>query len=220
MAKRLFVFIDESGDCGDNDGTGHNSIYYAEVAFQIVENGIPALRNHMAYWRYTQGIHGEFSRLPKNKDLERYLRPIYELYNMGVICISAVYINKPKYTGPYLKASSPRGQNPIRFRNFIHRQLLEYHFATYQPNDEKIEIVFDRFDMTRGDIDDLTDYLEKNLNLPVFEHICHVDSLYIEPIQFVSQLVNRIGDIALKRCKPEDEKLIRKIIAIKDITNI
>ena len=87
MADRLFVFIDESGDCGDNDGTGDNTIYYAEVALQVAESGIPAIRNHMAYWRYTKGIYGELSTLPQSKDFEalvlrlrRYL-PAMGLYS-------------------------------------------------------------------------------------------------------------------------------------------
>jgi hypothetical protein len=220
MSERLFLFIDESGDCGDNDGTGSNSTYYAELALQITESGLPRVRKHMAYWRYIQGIYGELSSLPQDRSLEIYLRPICELHHMGIIRITCVFLDKLKYTGPYLKISHHRGPHPLWFRNFIHRQLLEFHFSRYLANGRNVDLIFDRFEMTKDETDNLKEYLQRNVNLPRFERISDVDSQYVEPIQFVSQLVNRMGDIARNCCKPQDESLIREIVAIKDITNI
>jgi len=65
----------------------------------------------------------------------------------------------------------------------------------------------------------LEKYLIDNWDLPEFEHICHVNSIYTEAIQVASQLVNAIKDIALGTVTDEMKSLLT-FIRLKDITNL
>ena len=51
--------------------------------------------------------------------------------------------------------------------------------------------------MKREEVHNLEEYLINNWNLPNFEHICHVNSIYSEVMQVTSQLVNAMKDIVL-----------------------
>ncbi len=72
--------------------------------------------------------------------------------------------------------------------------------------------------MSSGAISNLEQYLRDNWNLPEFEHICHVNSIYTEAIQVASQLVNAVKDIALGTATDEMKDLLA-FISFKDITN-
>lgn len=61
-------------------------------------------------------------------------------------------------------------------------------------------------------------YLKDNWNLPIFEYICHVNSVYTEAIQVASQLVNAIKDIAIGTAT-NDMKELLSFIKLIDITH-
>jgi len=212
-----YLFIDESGDLGN--GQGDSSDYYAELVLHINDKGFPRLMTHITNWRYIRQVMTEQKKLPRGRDLETFLRPLSELQQDNTISCSSIYLVKNQYTGPYLKASSPRGEDPILFRNFVHRQLLEYHFSINKPTTTNIELVFDRFEMSQEAFKNLEDYLRGNYSLPDLKHITHADSLYTEALQVTSQLVNQIKDVAL-RTATEELKALLSFISIKDITNI
>lgn len=212
-----YLFIDESGDPGN--GQGDSSDYYAELVLHINNESFPQLMTHITNWRYIRQVMTEQKKLPRGPHLETFLRPFSELQQANIMSCSSVYLIKDKYSGPYLKASSPRGEDPILFRNFIHRQLLEYHFSINQPTTANIELVFDRFEMSQETLDNLEDYLRRNYSLPDIKHITHADSLYTEALQVTSQLVNQIKDIALGTATKELIDLL-SFISIEDITNI
>ena len=212
-----YLFIDESGDPGS--GEGDSSSYYAELLLHITDEDFPSFIKHVVSWRYIRGLALEMKRPPKGRDMGIFLRPFSELQRSGSISCSGVYLIKDEYTGPYLKPGSPRGENPILFRNFIHRQLLEYHFSLHQPATSNIELIFDRFEMSHEAIKNLEDYLRGNIRLPDFKHITHADSLYTEALQVASQLVNLLKDIALGKASPEQEELL-SFISLRDITKI
>jgi len=217
MPLTEYLFIDESGDPGN--GEGDSSSYYAELSLHISNEGFPNFIRHAINWRYIRGLVGEMKRPPRGPDMERFLRPFSELQRSGIIRCSSVYLIKDEYTGPYLKPSSPRGENPILFRNFIHRQLLEHHFSLYPPATNNIELVFDRFEMSHEAIKNLEDYLRGNIRLPNFKHITHADSLYTEALQVASQLVNLVKDIPLGKAGLEQKALL-SFISLQDITKI
>lgn len=217
MAANEYLFIDESGDPGN--GQGDSSDYYAELALHINADGFPHLIAHITNWRYIRQSMNEQKRPPRGRDLETFLRPFSELQQAAVISCSCVYLIKDQYTGPYLKASSPRGEDPISFRNFVHRQLLEYHFSVYQPTTDNMELVFDRFEISQKAMMNLDGYLRGNYNLPNFKHITHADSLYIEALQVTSQLVNLVRDIATGVATSELKELL-SFVSMKDITHI
>ena len=64
MGDNVYIFVDESGDPGDNDGTGENSTYYTELALQIDTEQVLYLVRHIVNWRYVKGMLGEPKQLP------------------------------------------------------------------------------------------------------------------------------------------------------------
>lgn len=218
MNKHLYVFIDESGDPGNVLKEGASSSYYAELALQINEEGWAYFIAHVISWKYVLGKFQEFKSLPVRDDqLRRYINPFIELYNKKHLFCSCVYLIKANYTGPYLRSSSTSEQNPIKFRNFVHRMLLEHHFGLFPAHDSEIELVFDRYRMSSEETNNLEQYLINNWNLPNFEHICHVNSIYSEVMQVTSQLVNSVKDIILGTAN-ETKRTLLNFIVLKDIT--
>jgi len=213
MTRHLYVFIDETGDAGD--GTGDSSSYYGELALAIKADCFPDLNRHLLNWRYCRRIIKEMTRPPKHEDANTFLRPFSELCKNGAFVCSCVYVLKHNYLGPYLRPAE--NYSPIKFRNYVHRRLLEWHFANNHPlNDEKIELIFDRFDMSKEDEENLANYLKNNWNLPPFKHIIHADSEYIEALQLAHQFVNLARDIFMKMATFSTELL--DFVKIKDIT--
>ena len=218
MNKRTYVFVDESGDPGNVLKEGASSSYYAELALQINEEAWAYFIKHVISWKYVLGIFQEFKSLPTKTDqVKRYINPLIELCNRKNLFCSCVYLMKANYRGPYLRPSSISEQNPIKFRNFVHRKLLEHHFRLFPANDSEIELVFDRYRMTSEEINNLEKYLKNNWNLPNFEYICHVNSIYSEVMQITSQLVNAMKDIILGTAD-EDRRTLLNFIVLKDIT--
>ena len=216
MPKIDYFFIDESGDLGT--GEGDSSKYYAELVLHITDKSIPDIIKHVTNWRYIKGFNREMKVLPHMKDIEIFLAPLAEMKEKNLISCSAVYLFKKDYTGPYLKTTSPREQNPILFRNFVHRQLLEFHFSNYRAATSNLELIFDRFDMSSEAISNLNNYLNGNIRLPDFKYITHADSKYTDFLQIASQLVNCVKDIILKTAR--EENTISNFISLKDLTNI
>ena len=146
MSEKVFIFVDESGDPGNILKDGASSPYYAELALQINEEGWGYLIEHIINWKYILGKYREFDSLPARADqLRRYINPLIGLCNRKNLFCSCVYLIKANYIGPYLRPNSPEGYNSIRFRNFVHRQLLEHHFRCFPSHDNEIELVFDRY---------------------------------------------------------------------------
>jgi hypothetical protein len=218
MKKRSYVFIDESGDPGNILENGASSPHYAELALQINEEAWTYFIEHIISWKYVWGRFKELNSLPSRVDqLKRYINPLIELNNRSNLCCSCVYLIKANYTGPYLRTSSTHDQNPIKFRNFVHRKLLEHHFGCFPTHDYGIELVFDRYRMTTEEENNLKEYLINNWNLPNFEYICHVNSIYSEAMQVTSQLVNATKDIILGTADGNRKSLL-DFIVLKDIT--
>lgn len=220
MNKPSFLFIDESGDAGDNDGTGKNTIYYTELAIQAEYGCLNPLVWHITKWRYEEGISSEPKHLPKDeskcKDL---LKPIIELHRTGIIKCSAVYLLKEKYTGPYLKTDSPIWNNRLKFRNFVHRQLLEHHFNLYpKKQDDYISVIFDYHRMARRDFKNITHYLCEICEFEL-DNILHLDSVCSWVLQLVGLLANGVSQVQLGKT-PKSITDMLNFIPVKDITNI
>ena len=93
---------------------------------------------------------------------------------------TAVYLDKARYTGSYLKPGGARPPDPIRFRNYVLRRLLETHFRQYELRSGNYELVLDRFEMTPEAMDNLKHYLAGNHRIPTPGHVTHASSLYVE----------------------------------------
>lgn len=208
MTRHLYVFIDESGDVGD--GMGDSSDYYCELALAVKVACIPDLNKHLLNWRYCRRIVKEMTRPPKHEDANAFLSPFSELCRNGAFTCSCVYLFKHNYRGPYLKDN----YHPIRFRNYIHRLLLEWHFSNNPISaDEQVELIFD---MSKEDEENLINYLQDNWNLPSFKHIIHADSEYIEALQLADQFVGLAKDIIMGSATFNVELL--DFVKLKDIT--
>src|SRR3972149_3794769 len=132
----------------------------------------------------------------------------------NVLYCSCVYLIKANYKGPYLLESK---YNPLRFRNFVHRKLLEHHFTSFPVRDREIELVFDRYRMNKDEIDNLESYLRGNWNLPQIRYITHISSIYSGVMQVTSQLVSAVKDIILETTDGNIRSLL-SFIKLKDIT--
>lgn len=217
MSGRLFLFIDESGDAGYEKPD--SSKYYAELVLSVTDDCLPDLNRPILNWRYCRNLVQEIKRPPKKGDLTKlFLQPFSELHRMDMIKCACVYLIKEDYKGPYLKDTSYRGKKPNWFRNWVHRQLLEYYFSLHKPTAEYIEIVFDRFEISDKDKAELELYLARNWSLPKFRHITQADSIYVETLQVVSQLANLVQEVILGEAT-FDYRLL-DFVSKKDITRI
>ena len=208
-----FIFIDESGDIGLFKPEDGNSSYYAEAALQVNSSDFEHLMKHLTNWRYFKSFFREAKRIPAEKDIDRFLNPIRVLHDEGLIHCSCVYVDKEKYIGKSL------GEAPLKFRNFVHRQLLEFHFGLFRnTNDTKVEVIFDRFEMSKDELLNAENYLKGNWNLTGITLITYVDSIYCDALQLVGQIVN-----SMKHMKeiPEPKVLteVKKFLPIKDISS-
>jgi len=217
MASPLYLFIDESGDPGY--GKPDSTKYYAELVLSVNEDYFPDFNRPILNWRYCRNLIKEMKRPPKKGDsTSLFIQPFSELHRLGIIKCACVYLIKKNYSGPYLKTTSYGGQRPIWFRNFVHRQLLEYYFSLYQVATDNIEIIFDRFEVSVEDLSELGEYLRGNWYVPSIKHITHAGSIYVETLQIVSQLVNLVQEVISGQATFERKLL--DFIPMKDITRI
>ena len=93
MIYPLYFFIDESGDPGDNDGTGENSLHYTELVIKLETSGLQRLSRHIINWRYVEGILREPKKLPKNEQKQiDLLAPFVELHEEeGLSVLQYIY---------------------------------------------------------------------------------------------------------------------------------
>jgi hypothetical protein len=171
MPKHDFIFVDESGDPGyaTDPKTGEltSSEYYASAALHVCDDSISHINAHIASFRYYTGMNRELKLPPEKEVFNKLLEPIQMLAQSDKnIWASAVYLDKRKYTGRYLKAGGDRPQNPVHFRNSILRYLLEHHFQRCPLQSKQYDLVLDRVEMTRNEIENLRKYLASNYNIP------------------------------------------------------
>ena len=216
----IYLFIDESGDLGEDDGEKQTTSYYTALVIQIESKSLKALVKHITSWRYVECVINEPKILPKREDkCITFLKPIIELHQAGGIKCSAVYLLKKEYSGPYLKKKSRTGRKPIKFRNFIHKELLEYHFSTYPATDDNYVVaIFDYHTMSERDLDNVPFYLQKICELPL-NNIVHLDSNCSWVLQTAGQLANAVSHIPLGNENKLTAQLL-EFISLKDITYI
>lgn len=158
--------------------------------------------------------------LPKDKEkCKRFLQPFVEAHEVGAIKCAAVYLRKDKYNGPYLKANSLTGNKPIKFRNFVHKLLLEHYFSLYpKVPDDYIVIVFDYYRMLRADLENVSYYLRIICELPL-DSIVHLNSKSSWVLQIAGQLANAVSEIPLGDGGASVAEML-SFVELKDITNV
>lgn len=183
MPARDFVFVDEHEDPGL---PGQGSAHYACLAVHATDESIEHLVEYFTHLRFYRQVYREVKNLDDNPRRRPTLAVmLLNLTRAHDVRVSATYIDKTNYTGPYLAAGAG-----TKFRNFQLRRLLEWHFKGIEPISDHCELVLDRHSHSHRQLENLRAYLAGNYGLPAFSAITAVDSRYVEMI--------RVADLALR----------------------
>lgn len=201
MPNYDFLFVDESGDPGyklePESGRLLSSPYYTTAVLHVCDDSLPLLTQHMANFRFYLGLRKELKSPPGTKEFTGLMDPIRAFADMGAsIWASAVYLDKARYTGNYLKPGGTRAANPIRFRNYVLRRLLEFHVARHPIQSGQYDLILDRYDMSLEQEENLVDYLAGNSRVPTPAYITHASSAYVEGLQLVHHIASGFKDVA------------------------
>ena len=202
MPKHDYLFVDESGDPGyathPVSGELLSTPYYTAAVLHVVDDAFRDINRHIADFRFYSRLDKELKIPSNSKSFIPLVHPIGVLARSDVgIYASAVYLDKRNYTHRYLKPADERGQDPVRFRNFVLRRLLEHHFSCYPLQSDRYDLVLDRIDATKSDREGLENYLTGNRNIPTPNYITHASSIYVEGLQIVHHLANGFKGAAL-----------------------
>ena len=198
-AKKLFVFIDESGDAGDPVAHRSSSQHFTINIGIVTEQGVGDIEYLIAGFKFFNGHKKELKKL-SGKNLKNLVEKIPYLNDVQFY---EMMIDKTKYIGPYLRDGKYQ-RNPLWFRNFVLKKALEYISAKELlfTFGKPIELIIDRYAENKKDSDNLRKYLtEKTLsrtkedifshrhqiNLPKIlpTHVVQVDSRCCLPIQML-----------------------------------
>ncbi len=195
MPKHDYIFVDESGDAGfkldPSSGELLSSHYYIAAALHLTDDAFRDLNRHIIAFRYYTGFIKELKIPPRKLQFERLLGPINMLAQEGAsIWASAIVVDKLRYSGRYLRPIGGHRGNPILFRNYTLRRLLEHHFQTYTLQSLQYDLVLDRVDLNKTQADNLWQYLTGNFAIPNPSHITHASSIYVDGLQVVHHIAN------------------------------
>ena len=197
--KQDFLFVDESGDPGygmeQNSGRLLSSPFFVLAALHLCDDSIPQINRHVAALRYLRSFDRELKLPAQQQYAGRLLGPIGQLaqshYNVWA---SVVYVDKEQYTGRYLKPTPEAETDPLRFRNYVLRRLLQHHFSLHPLQSNQYDLVLDRVDMTAADRENLTTYLRSRPDIPPPTYVTHASSIYVEGLQVVHNIANSYYD--------------------------
>jgi len=210
MAKRDFIFIDESGD------PGTATDYYILGLIHLTDETLKEINIHLGAFRYFGSLKKEINSRRLNSLQKEMLINIFKMIidkNL-FLKFSSIYVDKKDYHGPYLKDN----YNPDYFRNLMARKLLEFHFHYEKPQSREIEIIFDRFYSQEIKEQKLRNYLrtDKYNLIPDFLHIIQADSRYVELLQIVDFITGLVKEKFFTH-KERDDKNIFDFIRIKKV---
>ena len=195
IPKHDYIFVDESGDPAFTrepaSGRLLSSSFYIAAALHLCDDAFRDINKHVAAFRYYSGLNKEMKIPPSREEFTKLLDPIRALSEGGKnIWASVAYVDKWEYTGSYLKPGGARPADPVRFRNYMLRRLLEHHFQRYELQSNQYDLVLDRIELTREETENLRKYLAGNANIPTPTHITHAASIYVEGLQIVHHIAN------------------------------
>ena len=211
-----YIFVDESGDPGfhlePETGRLLSSGFYAAAALHLCDDAFRDMNRHITAFRYYTGLSREL-KIPSDKDeFSRLLGPIRAMAEGGKnIWATAVYVDKLEYTGSYLKPGGRRPANPVWFRNYMLRRLLEFHFRWHPLRSKQYDLVLDRIELTREETENLRSYIGGNRNIPTPTHITHAASIYVEGLQVVHHIANAYKDVVAGGLEPAELSFVKSI---------
>ncbi len=215
--KRDFIFIDESGE------PGKETPYYIEGLLHITDETLKKINVHLGAFRYFGDIRNELKSTRLNQLQKEQLLSIlkHSIENDFFIAATAVFVNKKKYTGDYLESKEGVPKDAMKFRHFIMRRLLEFHFENYHPQSNEIEIVVDRFHSDEIKEQQMRNYLRKLGSLkflPRFLHIIQADSRYVELLQIADWITGSVKEKFFIHPNREYNDLF-KYIKVREVIN-
>ena len=190
--KRDFIFIDESGDPGEDKE------YFIVGLIHLTDVSLEKLNVHLGAFRYFATIKKELKSSKLNKTQKEQLLNIlkFSLDDGNFVKASVVYVKKDEYEGNYLFPKPDMYVDPLRFRHFIIRRLSEFHFENFEMQSEELEVVIDRFSSLELHEQWLKNYLrhEEFNHLPKFLRINQIDSRYVELLQITDWITGSVKD--------------------------
>ena len=212
--KRDFLFIDESGE------PGNFTEYFIMGLLHITDVSFSKLNIHLGAFRYFGEIKKELKSTRLNKIQKEKLLDIlnFSINENSFVKASAVYVDKKNYKGNYLKDRDIYSKDSTRFRHFVMRRLLEFHFESNKAQSDEIELIIDRFHSTENKERQMRNYLRNEYfcNLPKFLYITQADSTYVELLQIADWISGSVKDKFF--VNPErDYKTLFSYIRVKEI---
>lgn len=189
--SRDFLFIDESGDPGYLPGS---SKYFAVGCLHLTDIGLEELQKHFCAFGYFQT---KFREIKSSKlsgfQKDQIADMLKWLQCKDQVAMSVVFVDKDRYTGPYLRPVKNFPANPVYFRNFLNRQLFEKHFANNPLITNESAIIFDHT-VSETEETNLKSYLRGNLLLPRLDTIVQCDSRYVPSLQFADVMIHIVKE--------------------------
>ncbi|MCK5413058.1 MAG: DUF3800 domain-containing protein [Candidatus Pacebacteria bacterium] len=214
--KRDFLFIDESGD------PGTSTDYFIMGLIHITDLSFKKLNIHLGAFRYFGEIKNELKSTRLNKIQKEKLLDIlnFSIDKNNFVTASAVYVNKNDYQGNYLKENEKYSIDSTKFRHFMMRRLLEFHFENNEAQSNEIELIIDRFHSTENKEQQMRNYLrnETFYNMPKFLHITQADSRYVELLQIADWISGSVKEKFFVRPEENYDNLFSHIKTKKIIT--
>lgn len=211
------LFIDESGDPG-SDMQGGSSRYFAMGCLHLTDVSLDALHKHYCAFEYFQARVREIkssklSRLQKDQisDMFKWMS------GTNGISTTVAFIDKQRYTGPFLNVGVPQAGEARRFRDFLARLMFERHFAKYPPQTLETELVFDQA-IHESEEASLRAYLRGNMLLPRLDRVSQCDSRYVPALQFIDVLVHFVKEIYFGDAASVDARVL-DFIDVVDVSN-
>jgi len=174
--------------------------HYIQGLLHITDKSLKRINVHLGAFRYFGHIQPELKATRLNKLQKEKLLAVLKcsMAGNGFIAATSVFIDKSKYNGRYIKESAllpPK--DAARFRHFMMRRLLEFHFQNNKAQSREIEIVIDRFHSDEAKEQQLKNYLRKLKKLdfvPEFLHIIQADSRYLELLQITDWIAGSVKE--------------------------
>ena len=195
MSRHDYIFADESGDPAFTQdpvsGRLSSSAFYIAAALHLCDDSFRHLNKHVAAFRYYSGLSKELKLPSVREEFTKLIGPIRAMAEGGKnIWASIIYVDKLRYNGSYLKPGGTRPPDPVRFRNYMLRRLLEHHFQRYPLQSRQYDLILDRIELTREETENLRQYISGNIYIPTPTHITHAASIYVEGLQVVHHIAN------------------------------
>lgn len=190
--KRDFIFIDESGDPGEA------TEYFIVGLLHLTDESMKKINIHLGAFRYFATIKKEMKSTRLTKMQKEQLCNILKLSLTENVFIraSVVYVRKDDYEGNYLFDKFGYSRDATKFRHFITRKLLEFHFKENKVQSDEIELVIDRFHSSEFKEKQLKKYLRSKEfeRIPPLLHIIQADSRYVELLQVVDWITGTVKE--------------------------